>query len=252
MKNNFISYCVLGAVAAMIFVACDKTETFPDRTDEANGKARIRFYNASPNGKPVSLYVNGQRVHAATGVGYYAAFPAEYFVVTPGQTSLKVADTVSTNPVQYFEISQNLDANKHYSLFAVDSFAKIKALFVEDKIADPGPGKSNIRFLNLVPNSTTADVMITKIGTATLPVPDTLFKGLAFQGINDFRPLTPGVYDFKVNIRSTTAPTVVVSQIFTANTLTEGAQHTFVIRGFVGGTGTGILTATLSSYRPTF
>src|SRR3712207_7711907 len=49
-------------------------------------------------------------------------------VTNPGTFNLKVLDTASTNPLQYFEINQTLEANKHYSVFAVDSFAKIKPL----------------------------------------------------------------------------------------------------------------------------
>lgn len=250
MNNKFLTILTSVATAMLIFTACDKDNTLPDRDDPAVGKARVRLYNASPNSKPVAISVNGTRINAATGNAYYTAFPGEYFLVNPGQSTLRVFDTVSNNPVQYFEISQNLEANKYYSLFAIDSFAKIKPLFLEDKITQPDTARAHIRFLNLMPNSTGMDVMITKYETTTYATPDTLFKNLPFQGLNDFRPLRFGSYDLKVNYRfgASSSGTVTV----TALVLVTGGQYTVVLRGFGGATGTPAPTVTSSSFRPTY
>ena len=234
----------------LILLACEKDNSLPDNDDPATGKARVRFYNASPNSKPVGVFVNNAKINAATGNAYYTAFPGEYFVVNPGSATLKATDTVSTNPATYFELTQNLEADKYYSLFAIDSFAKLKALFLEDNIVRPDTPNANIRFLNLMPGATGMDVMITKIGATTLATPDTLFKNLAFPAVHNFRPLRQEAYEFKVNFRfgTSSAGTIAVAAI----SLISGGQYTFVLRGFGGTTGTTIPTVTVSSFRPTY
>jgi hypothetical protein len=161
-----------------------------------------------------------------------------------------VSDTALNNPVQYFEITQTVEANKHYSVFAVDSFAKLKALFLDDKITKPDTARAHIRFLNLMPNSTGMDVMITRYETTTYATPDTLFKNLPFMGLNDWRPLRFGSYDFKVNYRFGTSSSGSIG--VSAQVLITGGQYTTVLRGIGGATGTPLPTVTVSAYRPTY
>ncbi len=245
-KNIFSIYSLFAVLAVLTFSACEKDNTLPDRDRDAEGP-RIRFYNASPNSKPVNIWVNGQKFNG-TAVTYYTAFPGEYFIAPAGQASLKVMDTASTNPIQYFEVTQTLDPSKHYSFFAIDSFAKLKPLFLEDNITKPAEGKAHMRFLNLSPNSVGVDIMITKFNNITLATPDTLVKALAFGAVADFRPMDIGVYDLKIIKTGTPGITVTVAAV----TLLQDAQYTTVVRGFVGGTGTGVFATTVSSYRPTY
>jgi hypothetical protein len=83
ISNKNISIFSAFAAIVLVLMACDKDNTLPDRDELAEGKARVRFYNASPNSKPVGIFVNGTKINAATGNAYYTAFPGEYFVTDP-------------------------------------------------------------------------------------------------------------------------------------------------------------------------
>ncbi|HUN64915.1 MAG TPA: DUF4397 domain-containing protein [Bacteroidota bacterium] len=181
--------------------------------------------HASPDAPGVDLYVDG------TKVGSNLTFPnnTSYLSVNAGSRSIavKVAGTMTT----VLNATLPLTANTHYSVFAVDSVAKLSALVLTDDLTPPVAGKAHLRFIHLSPNAPAVDIAVT--GGAVL-IPDKSFKEYTA-----FTPLNAGTYDLEVRVAGTS--TVVLS--LPGINLTAGKIYTVFARGFVGGTGAQALGA---------
>lgn len=190
-----------------------------------NADARVMAIHASPDAPGVDLYVDG------TKVGSNLTFPnnTSYLSVNAGSRSIavKVAGTMTT----VLNATLPLTANTHYSVFAVDSVAKLSALVLTDDLTPPVAGKAHLRFIHLSPNAPAVDIAVT--GGAVL-IPDKSFKEYTA-----FTPLNAGTYDLEVRVAGTS--TVVLS--LPGINLTAGKIYTVFARGFVGGTGAQALGA---------
>ena len=202
---------------ARIFIDNGIGNAFVDLTNF--GTAQVMLIHASPNAPAVDLYVdNGQTV-------YSLPFPAKagYFEVSGGLRNFKVNVTGTSTSV----IDANIDfiKNKIYSIFAVDSIAKIQTLLIEDDLSTPAAGNAHVRFIHLSPNAPAVDIT-----TTTGAV---VFGNKSFKEYTDFTPLAAGSYDLQVRLQGTDT---VVLELPGIN-LQDGKIYTVFARGFAGGSG---------------
>lgn len=205
-------------------VSCDKEE-------EENAQARVMVIHASPNAPAVDVRVNN--AVALTGVAYPAN--SSYTVVDPGSTNLKVAPTGTTNHV--IDATVMLNANTSYSVFAIDSVAKIKAAVVSDNLATPAAGKAHIRFFHFSPNAPAVDIAVT--GGPVLFANRSFNDQAANASFANFTPVDAGTYALQVRAAGTNTTVLSIPNV----PLTAGKIYTVFARGFLNGSGAQALGA---------
>ncbi|MBE2255081.1 MAG: DUF4397 domain-containing protein [Ignavibacteria bacterium] len=189
--------------------------------------AKTIVAHASPNAPNVDIYVDN--VQIATNVPYLDYLP--YTQLTPDVRNIKVNVTGTMTSVINLDLT--FDAAKNYSIFAIDSVTNISAIRLEDDLTAPASGKAHVRFIHLSPNAPAVDIAV-----AGGPV---LFSNYTFKQASTFTPVDAGVYNLEVRLAGTT--TVVLN--LPGIDLSNGKIYTVYARGFVGGTGTQALGASI-------
>ena len=196
---------------ALFLTACDDD----DDTDGMAAQARVMVVHASPNAPAVDVLVDDMKVNS-TGL----AFPnnSGYLTVMAGQRNLKV-NAAGTN-TSVINANTNLEANKNYSVFAINNLANIEALVLTDDLTAPASGKAHVRFVHLSPDAPAVDIAV-KNG----PV---LFSNRSFKSATDFTPVDATSYNLEVRLAGTN--TVVLD--LPGVTLQNGKIYTVFARGY--------------------
>ena len=225
MKKAFVKFFSLLALP-VIFVACDKDD---DNNDMS--KSNVMLVHASPNAPNVDVRINNNT--ALTNVAY--PNNSNYLEVNSGSTNIKVAPTGTTTNV--IDATVNLEANKNYSVFAIDSVNKIKPAVVNDDLSSPAAGKANIRFFHFSPNAPAVDIAVSG---GTVLFGNRMFNDQATNAsLANFTAVNAGSYNLEVRAAGTN--TVVLS--LPGVPLTAGKIYTVFAKGFLGGTGAQALGA---------
>ena len=116
---------------SLLLASCDK-----DDDNATPPQAQVMVVHASPDGPAVDVRVNNTL--ALSNVTYPSNSP--YTPVSAGSTNIKVSPAGTTTYV--IDATVNLEAEKNYSVFAIDSVSKIKAAAVTDDLTAPASGKS--------------------------------------------------------------------------------------------------------------
>ena len=214
------------AMLTLPLTSCDK-----DDDDDDTPKSQVMVVHASPNGPAVDVRVNN--AVAISNLAYPSN--SNYTAVNSGATNLKVSPTGTMNYV--IDANVTLAANTNYSVFAIDSVAKIKAAVVTDNLTAPAAGKAHVRFFHFSPNAPAVDIAVTG-GSVLFPNRSFNDQGTNTSVIN-FTPLDAGTYNLEVRASGTN--TVVLS--LPGVVLTAGKIYTVFAKGFLGGTGAQALGA---------
>ena len=213
----------------MLAVACVSCDN--DDDDMNDPAAKVMVVHASPNAPAVDVRVNNSV--ALSNVAYPAN--SQYLTVNPGQTNLKVSPTGTMTYVIDANVSLMSAAN--YSVFAIDSVAKIKAAVVTDNLASPAAGKAHVRFFHFSANAPAVDIAVT--GGPTLFANRTFNDQAANANFTAFTPVDAGSYNLEVRAAGTSTVVLSLPNI----QLTAGKIYTVFAKGFLGGTGTQALGA---------
>lgn len=194
--------------------------------------AQVLFVPLSPDAPAVDFSLNKKAV--ATTINYSAtvgtaSYNFPYFTTTPGTNSLSFNVSGSaTNSLA--AVSNEIEEDKAYSAFLIDSVKRAKLAFVKDNLDEPTPGKVKIRFFHFSTNAPAVDVTL----GATGPV---LFANRSFndQEGNDakqeFIEIDPGIYNFVFKLTGTNTAAYTTSSL----NLLPDRIYTLAARGFVGG-----------------
>lgn len=223
--KNVLGKLVSLPVLALVFTACEND----DDTVVANSKVMV--VHASPNAPNVDVRINNSL--ALTNVAYPQN--SNYTELSSGSTNIKVSPTGTTTNV--IDATVNLEANKNYSVFAVDSVSKIKAAVVGDDLTTPASGKAHIRFFHFSANAPAVDIALT--GGAVL-FPNRSFNDQATNpAVTGFTSLNAGTYNLEVRVAGTNTVVLPLPNV----TLTAGKIYTVFAKGFLGGVGAQALGA---------
>ncbi len=203
--------------AARVFVDNGIGQAFVDLT--AIGTSNVMVIHASPDAPAVDLLVDD----AVAGSGL--AFPnnTDYLAVSAGSHNLKV--NVSGTNTTVIEADLDFMRDMYYSVFAIDSVAKIKPLVIEDDLTAPAAGNAHVRFIHLSPNAPAVDITTTN--------GDIVFGNVSFSEYTAFTPLGAGTYNLQVRVQGTDTVVLELPGI----TLEDGKIYTVFAKGFVGETG---------------
>jgi hypothetical protein len=140
-----------------------------------------------------------------------------------------VSPTGSTNYV--IDATVDLKSNMNYSVFAIDSVAKIKAAVVTDDLTAPAAGKAHVRFFHFSPNAPAVDIAVTG---GPVVFSNRMFNDQATNNaLQNFTPLDAGTYNLEVRLAGTNTVVLSLPKVM----LTAGKIYTVFAKGFVGGTG---------------
>lgn len=208
-KHALFALLAMTLFSAVAFTSCDDD-------DEDTATARVQVVHASPDAPGVDILVDNNKVNSSALV-----FPnnTAYLDVEAGKRNLKVNATGTSNSVINADVT--FDADKNYSVFAINRVATIEALVLTDDLTVPAAGKAHVRFVHLSPDAPAVDIT-TNTGAI-------VFGNRAFKSATAFTPLDAGTYNLQVRVAGTTTVALNLPNI----QLQAGKIYTIFARGFL-------------------
>ncbi len=179
---------VLSSVFMMgiLFTACKKNDDVvqPDL-------AALMAFNLSPDQQGVRVALSGNLLPG--GPLSYSSFTGRYLNVYPGNRIVESFDASTNNTID--SSAYNFKADKFYSLFVVGANGNYKNIVTEDNYDSltASSGKSYIRYINAIPDSSLATVKFTAGGN------NLVNTTAAFGKVSSFIPVTPGDVNISVD-----------------------------------------------------
>ena len=205
------------------------------KKDPVGRITQVLFVPLSPNTSPVDFSINGSLF--ATTVAYSTTtgtlrYTFPYYTLEPKKGSI-ISYNITGTTTAYASVIKDLEENKVYSTFLIDSLNKIKAVVVNDDLTDPRPAKVKIRFFHFSVNTPALDV-VNSATTATMFTNRSFNDQASNPVYENFIEIEPGSYTFIFKDITTGA----VIYTTTAQTLLPDRIYTLAVRGFTGGTTT--------------
>jgi hypothetical protein len=210
----------------LVFTACNK-----DNDENNMERSQLMIVHASPNAPNVDVRINNNV--ALRDVAY--PNNSNYTSVNSGSTNIKISPVGTTTFV--IDATVNLETNKSYSVFAVDSVNKIKATVVSDDLTAPASGKAHVRFFHFSANAPAVDIAVT--GGPVLFSNRTFNDQAMNASLANFTPLDAATYNLEVRVAGTNTVVLALPNI----SLTAGKIYTVFAKGFLDGTGAQALGA---------
>jgi hypothetical protein len=230
MSIKQITILILSGVS-LLLSACGTKNDILSNQIPATG-ARVKFIHAVVDGPALNVFANDARLNG-TSLTYGTAFPTEYSVIAPGQTTLRVSTVASGTVTEATVLTAPvaLEADKYYSVVAAGTATAPVGFVVNDDQTVPDPKKNYIRVLNLVSTGQAVDFAI---GTGS-----PLLTNIPYKGVSEYVAVDPNAASapYSFQIRNTGASTLIATAL-SFNTLNQGRKYTLVVRGAVGRTGT--------------
>lgn len=240
MKRYYLYlFAVLFALSA-----CDKnTYNITDRQG-VDGRAlvKIGLFNMTTLATNVLIYNNNERISGVIaapypypGGGYNTGGQSngDYFALAPGENKFEFF-TTNTGTINltslFFSTTQTLEANKKYTIYTADTAANAVAVLAEDNGIQPDSGFTNIRFINLIPNSG-AGVDFYKGNTL-------LKAGIPYKSFTEFFDIPSSTVD-TFSIRpagSPPGPALTATAYYRFAVNTNQRIYSFLSRGYIGAT----------------
>jgi hypothetical protein len=220
MKKAFsVLLSVVLAVSIFTLSSCED--------DDKITYANVLVTHASPDAPGVDLLIDDVKVNTQP-----LTYPNNtgYLDAETGTRNIKVNVAGTTTTV----INGNLDveADKYYSIFAVDQVSEITAMVLADDLTMPAAGKAHVRFVHLSPDAPAVDVAVASSGAV-------VFSNIEFKESTAFTPLDAGTYNLDVRVAGTSTVALVLPPV----TLQAGKIYTVFAKGFLAGTGAQALGA---------
>lgn len=222
------------------------------KKDPKSKITQVLLVPLSPNAAAVDFSINGTLY--ATTVAYTTqtastftptvryTFP--YYTLEPKSGST-IAYNFTGVPTPMASVTKDLEDEKIYSTFLIDSAHEVKVALVNDNLSDPTSGKVKIRFFHFSPNTVPLDVSI-QGATGKLYTNRSFNDQATTTTHENFIEIDAGTYTFLFT-NTTTGATVYTT---TAQALLPDRIYTIAVRGFTGGTGTQAIGAWVYPNKP--
>lgn len=195
----------------------------------ASSEATVRVVHASPDAPNVDVRFGNTVVFA--NVPYFSAGVRN---VAAGPTRVRVNAAGTSTTV--IDVTPTFEANRLYTVLAVNNLASIAPLVLDDVNAGPGAGQARIRLVHSAPGAGLVDIYVTAPGDA-LPATPTL-SDVEFQDVSN--PLTVASGNYRVRITPANTPGTVVID---TGTVTLGSNTSTVAVALANPAGTAGFTA---------
>jgi len=219
MKKTHLTFVV--TVCALIVVSSCNVGS----NDTAPQQSQFLIANVSPDASPLSITIN----NSAFGTGLSYGIYTPYYSATPGSYTFTFTGQNATSPALTSTV--NMDVNKGYSCFVIDSFSRLKTSFVEDNLVTTSPDSVYIRFFNFCPNA--GPVTLYDSASKTNVYTNRIFNDEAQNSTYaNFNRKKAGIYTLYLKRIDNT---VLAREV---DTLVGGHAYSLFAKGFDGGTGT--------------
>lgn len=226
MRHIFKPAILLTCLATTIFfVACSKEDD-----NAITGTAKIAVTHVATEGPALDTYIDDVKITTTPLIfGNTTGVPGDpYVTINAGLRYVRVSPDNISNVIQG-NVPFSPDA--FYSIFAYDSIGAartLKTLILADKLTAPADTKTNIRFLQLSPDTGRISVELVNT-TDTIIFPGRAYLGslVTDAGLANFSSVNPG--DYTLNVRTTGTITPVLYSV--PVTLAEGKIYTIYSRG---------------------
>lgn len=201
--------------AIRVFVDNGNGDAFVDLTA---GNSDVLVTHASPDAPGVGLLVDDVLVNTSAPLN----FPDNtgYLSVDAGIRNIKVNAFGTSTTVINADVA--FEANKDYTVFAIDVLDSIEALVIEDNLTAPTAGNAHVRFVHLSPDAPAVDIAVASNGAV-------VFADYEYKESSAFTPLAAGTYDLDVRLTGTSTSVLPLSGI----ALEDGKIYTVFANGFV-------------------
>lgn len=222
IKPTILLNCL---AVALFFSACSKEDD-----NEITGTAKITVTHAATEAPPLDAYIDDVKITTVPlAFGNTTGTAADpYLAINAGLRYLKITPDNINNVIQG---NVPFAPDAFYSIFAYDSIGvagTLKTLILSDNLATPEVTKTNIRFLQLSPDTGRINVELVNT-TDTVIFSSRAYLGtLATDaGLANFSAINAG--DYTLNVRTTGTANPVLYSI--PLTLSEGKIYTIYARG---------------------
>ncbi len=154
----------------------------------ANASARLKAVNAIPDAGPLNFKADGALLLAS--VPFIGT--SSYVPTAAGTHNLQI-EAVNVPGVNIASVSRQLTGAADYTLMGTDSLANPQAVVLVDDNTLPLSGDAKVRFVNALPGTLSADVLVNFASQAT---------GIAYRGASAYAQL-PGGTSFTYNVTFT-------------------------------------------------
>lgn len=238
-------YCLYFFAAVLMLTSCKKNSFNVTDRNGVEGKALVKLgiFNMTIASTNILIFNNGQRISGVLAAPY--PYPGggfntggssngDYFAATPGANNYQYW---TTNPgtgniiSKFFETTQTLETNKKYTIYTTDTAANATAVLAPDDAVAPDSGYSRIRFINLIPNSSSLDFY----------KGNTLLKSnIKYKEFTDFFDIPSSTVDtFSIRIGGSPAgPANTATAFYRFASNNNQRIHSYVARGYLGLGGT--------------
>lgn len=182
--------------------------------------AQVRVIHASFDAPGVDVAVDGAK--AISNLEY--PLSSGYATLDAGTRNVRVTPAGANSPV-VINADLNLEANKAYTVFAVNALASIEpVVVVDDKTVNAS--KAKVRFAHLSPDAPAVDIKVNSGAGATV------FGNTGFKTVTNYLEVDAGTYAFAVTPAGTNTEVVVFNPI----ALENGKLYTVVALGTLSST----------------
>ena len=196
MWRKFLSANRLTAIGVLLaftvlFSACRKNDNEIVNTPVAH----LMAFNLAPDQQQLRFALSGNLLPG--GSMAYSNFTGTYLNVFPGN---RLIETFNPSTGQVIDsLPFTFQASKYYSVFAVGANGNYKNIVSEDNYDSltASSGKSYVRYINAIPDSSASNVTITAGGSNVVD------NTASFGQVSDFVGVNPGDITVSVNNEST-------------------------------------------------
>ncbi|GJQ63346.1 MAG: hypothetical protein SCALA702_23990 [Melioribacteraceae bacterium] len=207
--NRFFLVLLLPFLA---FVTACEDEDSPVANESFSN---VRVVHTSYNAPAVDVLVDGNK--AISSLGYGAS--SGYAQLSSGTKNV-VVTVAGDNSASVIDANLTLDANKDYTVFAVNSVDMIEAVVAEDN-RSVNSNKAKVRFVHASPDAPAVDI---KAGNGSGPA---LFSNAAFKDVASYIDVDAGNYALAVTPAGSTTEVVVLDNV----ALQNGMVYTVIAKG---------------------
>lgn len=223
---KFFSALILSSFALAALVGCGGSGDHPAQT-------RLRIVHASPDAPNVDVRLGNTL--ALTNVPYLASDTRN---INAGATRIRINGTGS--PTSVIDQTPVFEANRLYTVLAIDNLASIETVLVNDPNTGPGIGQARVTFVHASPTAGTVDIYVTAPGAA-LPAEPTL-ADVPFKAVST--ALTVAAGDYRVRITPANTPGTIAIDTGTLTLPSNSSTVAVAVDAAGGGTPLNAVTFT--------
>jgi len=181
--NRLLVFLAAAFIAVLVFSCGKQGNASPQGLN-----VEYHILNLSPDVYPVNLFIDNKQVNTNP---YIYGVDQGYFYLPSLDTPFQIRSNLSTGTTLLTR-ADLLKSGAKYTLFITGTKTdnSLRTIFTVDSSGTPNPGRGKIRFVNASP-STSSGLDVFANGSS-------LFTGIVYQKLSDYKELPVGNYELQV------------------------------------------------------